>query len=135
VFSLPVHRYNSSLPYDPCPHDEIESLQRVMIHGVNGSVTRRLVDTFAPQFNVTSASLTPIRNCLGERTPVARPPPVEVAPESEPNAESADVLVTYIVPAATLAAMILVAMIIFCLLYRRRRKGGMEVTAVVQIRS
>ncbi|CAG0922043.1 unnamed protein product [Notodromas monacha] len=125
--SVIVTWYNSSLPYDPCPHTEIATLQKVMLHAVNGSVTRRLVETFLPQFHVTDAKLTPTRNCLGEQTPIAQPPPQETIPELEPDAEAADYLVTYIVPAGILAAMILVALIIFCILYQRRRKGTMEI--------
>ncbi|CAG0882637.1 unnamed protein product [Darwinula stevensoni] len=118
--------HNSSIPYQPCPHALITDLRRYMLNN-NGTITKRLSDTFLPDFNVTRAEMIPIQICQGEGTfnaPVPSPPPPH---DPAPSGSDDDYLVTFVVPAVICAALLLIAAVIACILYRRKRKGNMEV--------
>ncbi|KAJ2948541.1 hypothetical protein O0L34_g7794 [Tuta absoluta] len=133
--------YNTSLPMDRCPKKEIEDLRRMIIvesRGSGGAALKENVDhVFDKDLKVMSIRLIPLGLCAEQSTKTMnKPPPVGMAPPPPPHAgpkgaaaESGytEYLVTFIIPAIVVVCMILVAGIIACVLYRRRRTGKMSV--------
>jgi len=76
--------------------------------------------------------VTPRGVCLAEATPtdVAAPAPDdgEKLDERAPEGKGDAYLVTFIIPAVVIAAMLLIAGVIACVLYRARRRGKMTMT-------
>lgn len=128
--------YNTSLPMDRCPKKEIEELRKMIIvdeRGSTGGALKENVDhVFDKDFKVMSIRLIPLGLCAEQNTKVPKTT-IQVHPGStkllNTKADSAEssYLVTFIIPAVVIVCMILVAGIIACVLYRRRRTGKMSV--------
>ncbi|KAM3963280.1 LOW QUALITY PROTEIN: dystroglycan [Aphomia sociella] len=128
--------YNTSLPMDRCPKKEIEELRKMIIvdeRGSTGGALKENVDhVFDKDFKVMSIRLIPLGMCAEQYTKVPKTT-VQVHPGStnllNTKADTAEsgYLVTFIIPAVVIVCMILVAGIIACVLYRRRRTGKMSV--------
>ncbi|XP_059060909.1 dystroglycan 1 isoform X3 [Achroia grisella] len=128
--------YNTSLPMDRCPKKEIEELRKMIIvdeRGSTGGALKENVDhVFDKDFKVMSIRLIPLGLCAEQNTKVPKTT-IQVHPGStkllNSKADSAEsgYLVTFIIPAVVIVCMILVAGIIACVLYRRRRTGKMSV--------
>ncbi|KAL0820429.1 hypothetical protein ABMA28_006304 [Loxostege sticticalis] len=128
--------YNTSLPMDRCPKKEIEELRKMIIvdyRGSAGGALKENVDhVFDKDLKVMSIRLIPLGLCAEQSTKVPKTT-IQVHPGSSnqqgSKTASADngYLVTFIIPAVVIVCMILVAGIIACVLYRRRRTGKMSV--------
>lgn len=123
--SVVVSWHNTSLPSDPCPEEELRKLREVMLDS-DGQLLRSFVESFAPEYTVTSGRLTPAGVCLGGDTPThieeeEHKPGVSDNIEGEDN----EYLINFIIPAVIIAAMLFLAAIIACCLYHRRRYGKM----------
>lgn len=81
-----------------------------------------------PEFPVSAIQLDHMGSCKTRVLPPPQPPSVDIATD-ESSAESShdEYLVTFIVPAVIIAAMLFLAGIFACILYRRRRTGKMNV--------
>ncbi|KAL0820430.1 hypothetical protein ABMA28_006304 [Loxostege sticticalis] len=122
--------YNTSLPMDRCPKKEIEELRKMIIvdyRGSAGGALKENVDhVFDKDLKVMSIRLIPLGLCAEQSTKVPKTT-IQVHPGSSnqqgSKTASADngYLVTFIIPAVVIVCMILVAGIIACVLYRRRR--------------
>jgi len=119
--------HNRSLPTDRCSEDEVIQLRKLLMNE-DHTVTERVRDIMKPEFNVKTITVTPIGRCQGELTiwhvPDGADLPIE---DTQPVGTSDEYLVTFIVPAVIIAAMLILAGIVACFLYRRRRTGKMNV--------
>lgn len=119
--------YNRTLPTTKCPHAEISTLRKVLVNDEN-QMSHRLISVMGPEFVVLAVGLYPSAVCQGELTPLhptdPPPPPVD---EFTPMGTSDDYLITFIVPAVIICTMLLLAGVVACVLYRRRRTGKMSV--------
>ncbi|XP_037294965.1 dystroglycan isoform X3 [Manduca sexta] len=129
--------YNTSLPMDRCPKKEIEDLRNMIIadeRGTTGGALKDHVDQiFDKDLKVMSIRLIPLGLCAEQGTKVAKPTiPVHSGATNTQGSKAGSVqdqtyLVTFVIPAVVIVCMILLAGIIACVLYRRRRTGKMSV--------
>ena len=122
--------YNESLPRHRCPDAEIGALRSVLLDD-SARVRPAAVQALGPEFRLSAAHVTPRGLCLAQSTPTASAPPtVAVRPrdESAPESKGDEYLVTFIIPAVVIAAMLIIAGLIACVLYRARRRGKMTMT-------
>ncbi|XP_050352765.1 dystroglycan 1 isoform X2 [Nymphalis io] len=129
--------YNTSLPMDRCPKREIEELRKMIIvdeRGAIGGNLREHVDQiFDKDLKVMSIRLIPLGLCADQNTKTTKAlVPIQPGTNSQNKATNAspeysDYLVTFVIPAIVIVCMIVVAGIIACVLYRRRRTGKMSV--------
>ena len=119
---------NNSLPTDTCPKREISELLQYLITP-NNSLNQSMVAAMHP-YKVLKAGADPRGNCVGAGVPPlesSRPPPEDpgqVQPAPRETSDE-DVLITTLIPAIVIAAMLLLAGCIACFLYRKKRKGKM----------
>ncbi|RVE48322.1 hypothetical protein evm_007073 [Chilo suppressalis] len=130
--------YNTSLPMDRCPKKEIEELRKMIIVDYRGSAAalKENVDhVFDKDLKVMSIRLIPQGLCAEQNTKIPKTT-IQVHPGSNPvnqhssktaSANDNGYLITFVIPAVVIVCMILVAGIIACVLYRRRRTGKMSV--------
>lgn len=118
---------------DRCPQKEIQELRHMIIvdeNGAMGGALKENVDhVFDKDLKVMSITLIPLGLC--ETPKKVRPPsqPTNTGPREAGSAEGyafSEYLVTIIIPAILIIGLILVAGIIACVLYRRRRTGKMQ---------
>lgn len=122
-----VNWHNRTLPTDHCPEDEISQLRKLLINE-DHTVTERVGAVMRPEFNVKTITVTPTGKCQGEFTVWHYPDGAGLPSEdTQPVGTSDEYLVTFIVPAVIIAAMLILAGIVACFLYRRRRTGKMNV--------
>ena len=123
---------NGTLHGSLCPQETILNLRRIIIDD-EGKLTQHCVDILtAADFIPESAAVVPLGVCVGEFTPTHGPEVIdnkEVADEkSEGSSWTDEYLLTFIVPGIIITIMLLLAAVIACVLYRRRRTGklGLE---------
>lgn len=120
-------RYNTSLPMDRCPKREIEELRKMII--VDERNLKENVDQiFDKDLKVMSIRLIPLGLCAEQSTKTSKPStPIHSSTNlnkaSNADPGYSDYLVTFVIPAVVIVCMILVAGVIACVLYRRRRTG------------
>lgn len=118
---------------DRCPKKEIEELRKMIIvdeRGSTGAALKENVDhVFDKDLKVMSIRLIPLGLCAEQNTKVPKTT-IQVHSGSSnlqnnkaSNAADQSYLVTFIIPAVVIVCMILLAGIIACVLYRRRRTG------------
>lgn len=119
---------------DRCPKKEIEELRKMIIvdeRGSTGGALKENVDhVFDKDLKVMSIRLIPLGLCAEQNTKIPKTS-IQVHPGSSSNihnnkasnAADPNYLVTFIIPAIVIVCMILLAAIIACVLYRRRRTG------------
>ncbi|XP_066592311.1 uncharacterized protein Dg isoform X1 [Prorops nasuta] len=124
--------YNRTLPTAYCANEEINRLRSVLVKSDNDqrSVTDRVGEVMGPSFPVKMITVIPMGICLGELTGVHSPdhyvPPIDDS--TSIGTFHDDYLLTFVLPAIIIAAMLILAGIIACVLYRRRRVGKMSVS-------
>ncbi|PSN45591.1 hypothetical protein C0J52_15074 [Blattella germanica] len=119
--------YNRTLPTDFCPEDDISRLRRILVND-DQSISDRVGARMGPEFNVLAIKLTPTGKCQGELTELHVPDsPGLPIDDTHQIGTSDEYLVTFVVPAVIIAAMLILAGIVACVLYRRRRTGKMNV--------
>lgn len=124
--------HNRTLPTGYCADDEVSRLRSVLVKSDNDrrSVTDEVLDAMGSKFPVKQITVIPMGICLGELTDFHSPdnnvPPVDDS--TSVGAFHDDYLITFVLPAIIIAAMLILAGIIACVLYRRRRSGKMSVS-------
>ncbi|XP_012219868.1 dystroglycan 1 isoform X2 [Linepithema humile] len=124
--------HNRTLPTSYCAHEEVNRLRSVLVKSDNDrrSVTDEVLDVMGSKFPVKQITVIPMGICLGELTDIHSPdshvPPVDDS--TSVGAFHDDYLLTFVLPAVIIAAMLILAGIIACVLYRRRRSGKMSVS-------
>lgn len=122
---------NLTLPTYECPHDEITRLRRVLVND-NKSFTDELnrefnTNSHQPEFAVIQITVSQLGAChdLG----VAGGPDVPAIDDSTSvGASHDDYLFTFVLPAVIIATMLMLAGVIACILYKRRRSGKMSIS-------
>ncbi|XP_045452304.1 dystroglycan 1 [Melitaea cinxia] len=129
--------YNTSLPMDRCPKREIEELRKMIIvderGAIGGNLKEHVDQIFDKDLKVMSIRLIPLGLCADQHTKTTKTlAPIQPGTNMQNKATNAspeysDYLVTFVIPAVVIVCMIVVAGIIACVLYRRRRTGKMSV--------
>lgn len=127
--STVVNWKNVTLRTDSCPDAEIKRLMEILVKP-DKSLTDHVNEIMGKEYPVQQVTLTPLSICVGELTRVHTPgsfvPPSEDS--TAVGSSQDDYLITFILPAIIIAAMILLAGVIAFILYRRRRSGKMSVS-------
>ncbi|XP_031833373.2 uncharacterized protein LOC116427319 isoform X3 [Nomia melanderi] len=124
--------HNRTLPTSYCAHEEVSRLRSVLVKNDNDrrSVTDEVLEVMGSKFPVKQITVIPMGICLGELTNVHSPdnyvPPIDDS--TSVGTFHDDYLITFVLPAIIIAAMLILAGIIACVLYRRRRSGKMSVS-------
>ncbi|XP_047368364.1 dystroglycan 1-like isoform X4 [Vespa velutina] len=124
--------HNRTLPTAYCAHEEVNRLRAVLVKSDNDrrSVTDEVLDVMGLKFPVKQITVIPMGICRGELTGVHSPdshvPPVDDS--TSIGAFHDDYLITFVLPAIIIAAMLILAGVIACILYKRRRSGKMSVS-------
>lgn len=124
--------YNRTLPESYCAHEEINRLRSVLVKSENDrrSVTDEVLEVMGTKFPVKQITVIPTGICLGELTGIHSPdshiPPVDDS--KTVGTFHDDYLLTFVLPAIIIAAMLILAGIVACVLHRRRRSGKMSVS-------
>lgn len=128
---------NTTLPTEYCPNKEIQRLSEVLfVKPDNKELTNRIERIMGMEFPVDQLTLTPMGICLGEFTRVHSHDGGDDDEErggrrgsgARGGADNDDYLITFVLPAIIIAAMLVLAGIIACILYRRKRSGKMSVS-------
>lgn len=131
---------NTTLPVAYCPNSEIQRLSEVLfVKPDNKELTNRIERIMGMEFPVDQLTLTPMGICLGEFTRVhSHDGGLGIDDEDERGGrrgsgarggmDNDDYLITFVLPAIIIAAMLALAGIIACILYRRKRSGKMSVS-------
>ena len=96
---------------------------------IGGNLKEHVDQIFDKDLKVMSIRLIPLGLCADQNTKIQKPiVPVHSGTNLQNKATSAgpeysDYLVTFVIPAVVIVCMIVVAGIIACVLYRRRRTG------------
>ncbi|OAD62671.1 Dystroglycan [Eufriesea mexicana] len=124
--------HNRTLPTSYCAHEEVNRLRSVLVKSDNDrrSVTDEVLEIMGLKFPVKQITVIPMGICLGELTDVHSPdnhvPPVDDSTSF--GAFHDDYLMTFVVPAIIITAMLILAGFIACMVYKRRRSGKMSVS-------
>lgn len=121
-----VRWFNKSLPTERCPNSEIRRLRRILVND-DETLPDRIYNIMDLEFPVKSISLTPTGICQGDTTIIHSPDIIFPVDEPPPADTSDEYLITFVVPAVIIAFMLILAGIVACVLYRRRRTGKMNV--------
>ncbi|XP_063700769.1 dystroglycan 1 isoform X2 [Culicoides brevitarsis] len=114
--------YNTTLHrHHRCPTADIEELRSILLHP-DSSIRDRVKDTLS-EFHLQSVNLHPIGACQGADTITHEIP---VKPDEPPPHQPDDYLLTFVLPAIIILAMLLLASIVACYLHRKRLTGKME---------
>uniref|UniRef100_A0A336M1T5 Dystroglycan 1 n=1 Tax=Culicoides sonorensis TaxID=179676 RepID=A0A336M1T5_CULSO len=115
--------YNTTLHrHHRCPTEEIEELRSILLHP-DSSIRDKVKDTLGTEFHLQNVNLHPIGACQGGDT-ITHEIPVKA--DEPPPHQPDDYLLTFVLPAIIILAMLLLASIIACVLHRRRLTGKME---------
>lgn len=121
--TLEVMWVNKSLPVRQCPHDWLKETRKLLMDK-EGRIRPRIVHAFAQEFHLADIRMIPMEACA---TVV---PPVEEDDDqySDPIADlfPAEYFITFIVPAVIIVTMLLLAILIACLLHRKRKAGKLD---------
>ncbi|XP_043258133.1 dystroglycan-like isoform X3 [Colletes gigas] len=124
--------HNRTLPTSYCAHEEVTRLRAVLVNDNDRrSVTDEVLDIMGQKFPVKQITVVPMGICVGEVPPHVHSPDNNVPPVDDSTSVGAfhdDYLITFVLPAIIIAAMLILAGIIACVLYRRRRSGKMSVS-------
>lgn len=123
--------HNRTLPTTYCAHDEVSRLRSVLVKSDDDrrSVTDEVLEVMGLKFPVKQITVIPMGICLGELTGIHSPdshvPPVDDS--TSIGAFHDDYLLTFVLPAIIITVMLVLAVIVACVLHRRRRSGKMSV--------
>lgn len=117
---------NFSLPEDNCPNDEITRMRKALVKD-DKKYSDKLNEAFdTPEFSVLQISFLLTGVCHNVIVAGA-----DIPPKGDSMAKGArqeEYLITFVLPAVIIAVMFILAGIIACILYKRRRSGKMSVS-------
>ena len=133
-FCIGYRWYNATLVGPTCLSDDIMNHLRQVLIDNDGKLSTRCKKILSESdFIPEDASLLPLGDCLGSLTPTYQPgvPNAtlnEILEDDIDPSWADDYLLTFIVPGIIITLMLLLAAVIACVLYRRRRTGklGLE---------
>lgn len=119
-FNTTLHR-----PHAVCPTEEIDILKNILVHN-DGSIRSRVKDILGNEFDLTKINLAPTGPCL----PVEKLNTQNSTPTKPQESDSIELneeyLLTFVLPAVIILAMLFLTCIVACVLHRRRMTGKME---------
>lgn len=119
-FNTTLHR-----PHNVCPTDDIESLRNILTH-YDGSVRSRVKEIIGNEFDLVKIHLAPTGPCLPTEKNVHQAS-IPIKPDDSDLTDfKDDYLLTFVLPAVIIFAMLFLTCIIACILHRRRMTGKME---------
>ncbi|KAL7046625.1 hypothetical protein ACKWTF_002663 [Chironomus riparius] len=111
-----------------CPSQDILTLRDRLVRQ-DGSVKSSVKEAIGNEFNVQKITVSPTGKCtLGDTSHhhEIETGHVDRPDEKETPIINQEVLITYVLPSAIILLMLLIALLIACLLYKRRNTGKME---------
>ncbi|XP_048403553.1 dystroglycan [Stegostoma tigrinum] len=132
--SVVVEWTNNTLPLEPCPKEQIQSLSR-RIADSNGKPNQVFTATMEPEFSPINVSVSGTGSCKNIQFVPAVPfsePPIQptvlvAAGEGPSRTSNDDVYLHTVIPAVVVAAILLIAGIIAMICYRKKRKGKLTI--------
>jgi len=121
--TLEVAWYNKTYSSRDCPVDEIFSTKRFLMEK-DGSVRPRVVQVFEPNFHLADIKMLMLGNCLEIDTIQTHPdttgdPIYDLLPPQE-------YIIAFVVPALIIVGMLLLAVLIACVLHKKRKAGKLD---------
>lgn len=122
-----VNYYNTTLNQPHvCPTNTIEQLKHVLVHD-NGSIRFLTNWTIGQEFKLQTISFPPTGACVDMKIVDRAGMGIPMKPDDNGTSSfKDDYLLTFVLPAVIIVAMLLLAAIIACVLHRRRMTGKME---------
>merc|ERR1719410_1908991 len=114
--------YNKTFSARDCPVDNIVSARRFLLEN-DGSVRPRIVQAFEPTFHLSDIKMLMLGNCQ-ELEAVPAPdttddPIYDLLPPQE-------YIIAFVVPALIIVGMLLLAVLIACVLHKKRKAGKLD---------
>lgn len=123
--TLEVMWANKSLPVRSCPREWLESTKHRLMHK-EGTVRQLVTNAFAVEnFHLSDIKMVTKEACA--MVPVT--PDVDITSDIDPILDlipSKEYLLTFVVPAIIIITMLLLAILIACLLHRKRKAGKLD---------
>lgn len=125
-FNTTLHR-----PHNVCPTEEIDILKNILMH-LDGSIRSRVKDIIGNEFDLSKINLAPTGPCLPiEKIQQASIPNIKQSDDNDFVDFNNDYLLTFVLPAVIIFAMLFLTCIIACVLHRRRMTGKMELGMII----
>lgn len=119
-FNTTLHR-----PHHECPTEQIDGLRAILMHH-DGSIRSRVKEIIGNEFDLAKINFVPTGPCLPDEKKVLLAN-VPVKPDDGTMGSFTDeYMLTFILPAIIIGAMLFLTCIIACVLHRRRMTGKME---------
>lgn len=119
--SFEVAWYNKSLSLRDCPVDQITATRTFLLTR-EGAVRQRVVQAFEPSFHLAEVKLVMQGSCLD----VASPAPDTTGDPIHDLLPHQEYLLAFVVPALIIVSMLLLAVLIACILHRKRKAGKLD---------
>lgn len=122
-----VSFYNTTLyrRHNECPSEEIEQLRRILFYPPD-VIRQRVYTTLGTEFQLIQIDIVPNGPCLKPGEEKKKQDTMVKSNTTNISGLKDDYLMTFILPAVIILAMIFLACIIACVLHRRRMTGKME---------
>jgi len=120
--SYEVAWYNKSLSSRDCPVEEIMETKNFLLHK-DVTVRHRVVQAFEPQFHLADIKMLMLGSCLEVASP---PNPATTVDPIHDLLPPQEYILAFVVPALIIVGMLLLAIIIACILHRKRKAGKLD---------
>lgn len=120
--SYEVAWYNKSLSSRDCPVEEIMETKNFLLHR-DVTVRQRVVQAFEPQFHLADIKMLMLGSCLEVASP---PNPATTGDPIHDLLPPQEYILAFVVPALIIVGMLLLAIIIACILHRKRKAGKLD---------
>jgi len=111
--------YNKTVEDQNCPWDWLHKTKRFLLDKDNAPRQHVLLN-FAPELHLSDIKMVPQGACVDVPKPEEEEPPGLVFPPGQ------EYILTFLVPALIIIAMLLFAILIACLLHRKRKGGKLD---------
>ena len=119
--SFEVAWYNKTLSMRECPEDQIAATRSFLLTR-EGAVRQRVVQAFEPGFHLAEARLVMQGSCLD----LASPSPDTTGDPIHDLLPHQEYLLAFVVPGLIIISMLLLAILIACILHRKRKAGKLD---------
>jgi len=120
--SYEVAWYNKSLSSRDCPVEEIMETKNFLLHR-DVTVRQRVVQAFEPQFHLADIKMLMLGSCLEIASP---PNPATTGDPIHDLLPPQEYILAFVVPALIIVGMLLLAIVIACILHRKRKAGKLD---------
>jgi len=120
--TLEVAWYNKTYSIKDCPVTDIQEARRLLLDN-EGSVRPAIVQAFLPYFHLTDIKMLSLESCLElenqEPADTTGDPIYDLLPPQE-------YIIAFVVPALIIVGMLLLAVLIACILHKKRKAGKLN---------